>query len=197
MMVVPIDTPGVTMVRNLPVFGDNDREGHAEILFEDVEVPRSALLGGEGDGFAISQARLGPDRIHHCMRSIRMAERALEGTALGKGDIQDWIAESRIEIEMIRLLTLKTAWLMETVGNQEARTEIVAIKVAAPRMALKVIDRAIQVHGAAGLTEDFPLAAYYAYQRVLRVADGPDEVHLRSIARAEARRDLTRQPWQS
>jgi hypothetical protein len=130
MMVVPIDTPGVTMVRNLPVFGDNDREGYAEILFEDVEVPRSALLGGEGDGFAISQARLGPDRIHHCMRSIRMAERALEGTALGKGDIQDWIAESRIE--MIRLLTLKTAWLMETVGNQEARTEIAAIKVAAP-----------------------------------------------------------------
>jgi acyl-CoA dehydrogenase len=191
-MVVPIDTPGVTMVRNLPVFGDNDREGHAEILFEDVEVPRSALLGGEGDGFAISQARLGPDRIHHCMRSIRMAERALEGTALGKGDIQDWIAESRIEIEMIRLLTLKTAWLMETVGNQEARTEIVAIKVAAPRMALKVIDRAIQVHGAAGLTEDFPLAAYYAYQRVLRIADGPDEVHLRSIARAEIRQDRER-----
>ena len=210
MMVVPIDTPGVTLVRNLPVFGYNDREGHAEILFEDVEVPRSALLGGEGDGFAISQARLGPGRIHHCMRSIGMAERALElmvrraaervtfGEPLSaRANIQDWIAEARIEIEMIRLLTLKTAWLMDTVGNQEARTEIAAIKVAAPRIALKVIDRAIQVHGAAGLTEDFPLAAYYAYQRVLRIADGPDEVHLRSIARAEIRRDRMRQPRQS
>jgi len=210
MMVVPIDTPGVTMVRNLPVFGYNDRKGHAEILFEDVEVPRSALLGGEGDGFAISQARLGPGRIHHCMRSIGMAERALElmvrraaervtfGEPLSaRANIQDWIAEARIEIEMIRLLTLKTAWLMDTVGNQEARTEIAAIKAAAPRIALKVIDRAIQVHGAAGLTEDFPLAAYYAYQRVLRIADGPDEVHPRSIARAETCRDLTRQPWQT
>jgi acyl-CoA dehydrogenase len=205
MMVVPIDTPGVTVVRNLPIFGYSDREGHAEILFEDVEVPQSALLGGEGDGFAISQARLGPGRIHHCMRSIGMAERSLElmirradnrvtfGEPLSsRANIQDWIAESRIEIEMIRLLTLKTAWLMDTVGNKQARTEIAAIKVAAPRIALKVIDRAIQVHGAAGLTEDFPLAAYYAYQRVLRIADGPDEVHLRSIARAEIRQDRER-----
>jgi len=174
------------------------------------EVPRSVLLGGEGDGFAISQARLGPGRIHHCMRSIGMAERALElmvrraaervtfGERLSaRANIQDWIAEARIEIEMIRLLTLKTAWLMDTVGNQEARTEIAAIKVAAPRIALKVIDRAIQVHGAAGLTEDLPLAAYYAYQWVLRIADGPDEVHLRSVARAEIRRDRMRQPQQS
>ena len=205
MMVVPIDTPGVTIVRNLPIFGYSDREGHAEIVFQDVEVPQSALLGGEGDGFAISQARLGPGRIHHCMRSIGMAERALElmirradsrvtfGEPISaRANIQDWIAESRIDIEMIRLLTLKTAWLMDTVGNKQARTEIAAIKVAAPRIALKVIDRAIQVHGAAGLTEDFPLAAYYAYQRVLRIADGPDEVHLRSIARAEIRHDRER-----
>jgi acyl-CoA dehydrogenase len=159
---------------------------------------------------SVDVAIQGPGRIHHCMRSIGMAERALElmvrraaervtfGEPLSaRANIQDWIAEARIEIEMIRLLTLKTAWLMDTVGNQEARTEIAAIKVAAPRIALKVIDRAIQVHGAAGLTEDFPLAAYYAYQRVLRIADGPDEVHLRSIARAEIRRDRMRQPQQS
>jgi acyl-CoA dehydrogenase len=201
MMVVPIDTPGVTIVRGLPVLGYFDREGHAEIVFDDVRVPRTALLAGEGDGFAISQARLGPGRIHHCMRAIGMAERALDlmiGRAqsrvtfgepvANRANIQDWIAEARIEIEMIRLLTLKAAWLMDTVGNQKARLEISAIKVAAPKVALKIIDRAIQVHGAAGLTEDFPLASFFAYARTLRLADGPDEVHKRTIAQVELRR---------
>ncbi|MEV1294105.1 acyl-CoA dehydrogenase family protein [Pseudonocardia sp. NPDC049635] len=201
MMVVPLDTPGITVVRALPVFGYLDREGHAEILFEDVRVPRSALLAGEGDGFAIGQARLGPGRIHHCMRSIGAAERALDlmidrarervtfGRPLAeRSNIQDWIAEARIDIEMARLLTLKAAWLMDTVGNREARTEIAAIKVAAPAVALRVIDRAIQVHGGAGVTGDFPLAAFYAHQRTLRLADGPDEVHKRTIARMELRR---------
>ncbi|BBG02558.1 MULTISPECIES: acyl-CoA dehydrogenase family protein [Pseudonocardia] len=201
MMVVPLDTPGVTVVRALPVFGYLDREGHAEILFEGVRVPRSALLAGEGDGFVISQARLGPGRIHHCMRSIGAAERALDlliaraqqrvtfGSPVAeRSNVQDWIAEARIDIEMTRLLTLKAAWLMDTVGNREARTEIAAIKVAAPAVALRVIDRAIQVHGGAGVTEDFPLAAFYAHQRTLRLADGPDEVHKRTIARMELRR---------
>ena len=201
MLVVPIDTPGVTIVRGLPVFGYQDREGHAEVLFEDVRVPVSALLAGEGEGFAISQARLGPGRIHHCMRSIGMAERALElmckraqeRVAFGKpvsenANIQDWIAESRIELEIIRLLTLKTAWLMDTVGNRHARVEIAAIKVAAPQVALKVIDRAIQVHGGGGVSDDFPLASMYAHQRTLRLADGPDEVHKRTIAQRELRR---------
>ncbi|WP_293782061.1 acyl-CoA dehydrogenase family protein [uncultured Aeromicrobium sp.] len=198
MMVVPIDTPGVTVVRGLPVFGYLDREGHAEILFENVRVPKTALLAGEGDGFMISQARLGPGRIHHCMRSIGMAERALDlmieraqtRTTFGqpvvmRSNIQDWIAEARIEIEMNRLLVFKAAWLMDTVGNQKARTEIAAIKVAAPNMALKIIDRAIQVHGGGGVTDDFPLASFYAHQRTLRIADGPDEVHKRTIARME------------
>ncbi len=198
MMVVPIDTPGVTVVRGLPVFGYLDREGHAEILFEDVRVPKTALLAGEGDGFMISQARLGPGRIHHAMRAIGMAERALDlmisraqsRTTFGqpvamRSNVQDWIAESRIEIEMVRLLVFKTAWLMDTVGNQKARTEIAAIKVAAPQVALKVIDRAIQVHGGGGVTDDFPLASFYAHQRTLRIADGPDEVHKRTIARVE------------
>ncbi|MEU6699681.1 acyl-CoA dehydrogenase family protein [Pseudonocardia sp. NPDC046786] len=201
MMVVPLDTPGITVVRGLPVFGYLDREGHAEILFEDVRVPRTALLAGEGDGFMISQARLGPGRIHHCMRSIGAAERALDlmiararervtfGSPVAeRSNIQDWIAEARIDIEMTRLLTLKAAWLMDTVGNREARTEIAAIKVAAPAVALRVIDRAIQVHGGAGVTEDFPLAGFYAHQRTLRLADGPDEVHKRTIARMELRR---------
>ncbi|MBD1269258.1 acyl-CoA dehydrogenase family protein [Aeromicrobium tamlense] len=201
MMVVPIDTPGVTVVRGLPVFGYMDREGHAEILFEDVRVPKTALLAGEGDGFMISQARLGPGRIHHCMRSIGMAERALDlmiaraqsRTTFGepvanRSNVQDWIAEARIEIEMIRLLVFKTAYLMDTVGNQKARTEIAAIKVAAPEIALKIIDRAIQVHGGGGVTDDFPLASFYAHQRTLRIADGPDEVHKRTIARVELRR---------
>jgi acyl-CoA dehydrogenase len=198
MLVVPLDTPGVRLVRNLPVFGYHDREGHAEILFEDVRVPTAALLAGEGDGFLIGQARLGPGRIHHCMRSIGAAERALElmcrraqqrvtfGEPIAsRANIQDWVAESRIELEMVRLLTLKTAWLMDTVGNRHARTEIAAIKVAAPAVALRVIDRAIQVHGGGGVSDDFPLAEMYAHQRALRLADGPDEVHKRTIARVE------------
>ncbi|MFC7304545.1 acyl-CoA dehydrogenase family protein [Streptomyces monticola] len=201
MMVVPLDTPGVTVVRGLPVFGYQDREGHAEVLFENVRVPRTALLAGEGDGFMISQARLGPGRIHHCMRSIGMAERALDlmidraqaRTTFGapvaeRANIQDWIAEARIEIDMARLLTLKAAHLMDTVGNKEARTEIAAIKVAAPQVALKVVDRAIQVHGGGGVSDDFPLASMYAHLRTLRLADGPDEVHKRTIARRELHR---------
>jgi acyl-CoA dehydrogenase len=201
MMVVPIDTPGVTVLRNLPVFGYRDREGHAEVLFENVRVPATALLAGEGEGFMISQARLGPGRIHHCMRSIGIAERALDlmidraqgRTTFGqpvanRSNIQDWIAEARIEIDMARLLTLKAAHLMDTVGNQHARTEIAAIKIAAPQVALKVIDRAIQVHGGGGVSDDFPLAWMYAHQRTLRLADGPDEVHKRTLARMELRR---------
>ena len=198
MMVVPIDAPGVTVMRGLPVFGYQDREGHAEIDFADVRVPAKDVLKGEGEGFAISQARLGPGRIHHCMRAIGMAERALEllcqravsRVTFGKpiaanANIQDGIAEARIDIEMIRLLTLKAAYLMDTVGNKEARTEIAAIKVAAPNIALKIVDRAIQVYGAAGVTDDFPLAMAYAHLRTLRLADGPDEVHKRAIARQE------------
>ena len=201
MLVVPKDTPGITVVRGLPVFGYLDREGHAEIIFDDVRVPKTALLSGEGDGFAISQARLGPGRIHHCMRSIGMAERALDllidraqervtfGQPLAdRANIQDWIAEARVEIEATRLLVLKAAWMMDTAGNKEAATEIAAIKVKAPNMALKIIDRAIQVHGGGGVTDDFPLASFYAHQRTLRLADGPDEVHKRSIARRELRR---------
>lgn len=201
MMVVPMDTPGVKVVRNLPVFGYADREGHAEVVFEDVRVPTSALLAGEGDGFMISQARLGPGRIHHCMRAIGAAERALDlmidratsRVAFGRpvadfANVQDWIAESRIEIEMARLLTLKAAHLMDTVGNKQARIEIAAIKVAAPQVALKVIDRAIQVHGGGGVSKDFPLASMYAHMRTLRLADGPDEVHKMTIARQELRR---------
>ncbi|MBC9957795.1 acyl-CoA dehydrogenase family protein [Yimella sp. cx-51] len=201
MFVVDASTPGITVLRNLPVFGYDDREGHAEILFEDVRVPASDLLKGEGEGFAISQARLGPGRIHHCMRTIGMAERALEllckralaRVTFGKpvadnANIQDWIAEARIEIEMLRLLCLKAAYLMDTVGNKQAQTEIAAIKVAAPTIALQIIDRAIQVHGGAGVTDDFPLARAYAGIRTLRLADGPDEVHKRSIARRELRK---------
>jgi len=201
MLVVPIDTPGVTVVRGLPVFGYWDREGHAEVTFTDVRVPRSALLAGEGDGFAISQARLGPGRIHHCMRTIGMAERALDllcqralsRVAFGRpiadnANIQDWIAEARIDLEMIRLLTMKTAWLMDTVGNRHARVEIAAIKVAAPEVALRIVDRAIQVHGGGGVSDDFPLASMYAHLRTLRLADGPDEVHKRTIAQRELRR---------
>ncbi len=197
-ILVPVDTPGVTIVRDLPVFGYNDQDGHGEVDFADVRVPAANLIAGEGDGFMIAQARLGPGRIHHCMRAIGAAERALEpmcrravsrvtfGQPLAmRGNVQDWIAESRIEIEMARLLTLKAAWMMDTVGNRHARTEIAAIKVAAPNVALKVIDRAIQVHGGAGVTEDFGLAAAYAHLRTLRLADGPDEVHKLSIARRE------------
>jgi acyl-CoA dehydrogenase len=198
MVLVPLDTPGVQIVRGLPVFGYQDQEGHAEILFEDVRVPASNLIAGEGEGFMIAQARLGPGRIHHCMRCIGAAERALEAmcrravsrTTFGqpiaaRANVQDWIAESRVEIEMARLLTLKAAWLMDTVGNRHARTEIAAIKVAAPSIALKVIDRAIQVHGGGGVSDDFTLAWAYAHLRTLRLADGPDEVHKLSIARRE------------
>jgi acyl-CoA dehydrogenase len=201
MILVEPDTPGVNMIRNLPVFGYVDQESHAEIVFEDVRVPASNLVGNEGDGFLIAQARLGPGRIHHCMRTIGAAERALElmcqraasrvtfGQPLAeRANIQDWIAESRIEINMARLLTLNAAWLMDTVGNKHARSEIAAIKVAAPNVALKVIDRAIQVHGGGGVSNDFPLATMYAHLRTLRLADGPDEVHKRSIARQELRK---------
>ncbi|MEZ5212559.1 acyl-CoA dehydrogenase family protein [Gordonia sp. PP30] len=200
MMVVPADAPGLTIVRNLPVFGYVDRESHGELVFENVRVPAGDVLKGEGEGFAIAQARLGPGRIHHCMRTIGMAERALElmcaraagrvtfGALLAdRANIQDWIAEARIEIEMVRLLTLKAAYMMDTVGNKAAATEIAAIKVAAPNVALKIIDRAIQVHGGAGVTDDFPLAMAYAHIRTLRLADGPDEVHKRAIARRELR----------
>ncbi|EPQ44783.1 Acyl-CoA dehydrogenase, short-chain specific [Mycobacterium sp. 012931] len=201
MMVVPIDAPGLTVQRNLPVFGYQDREGHAEIDFVDVRVPVKDVLKGEGEGFAISQARLGPGRIHHCMRAIGMAERALElmckraqsRVTFGKpisenANVRDWIAEARIEIEMIRLLTLKAAYLMDTVGNKHARTEIAAIKVAAPNIALKIVDRAIQVHGGGGVTDDFPLAMAWAHLRTLRLADGPDEVHKRAIVTQELRK---------
>lgn len=198
MMVVPMDAPGVTVLRGLPVFGYQDREGHAEVLFENVRVPGKDVLAGPGAGFMIGQARLGPGRIHHCMRAIGMAERALElmcerassRVAFGKpiaaqANIQDWIAEARIEIEMARLLTLKAAWMMDEFSNKEARVEIAAIKVAAPAMALKIVDRAIQVHGGGGVSDDFPLASMYAHLRTLRLADGPDEVHKRTIARTE------------
>ena len=200
MMVVPTDAPGLTIVRNLPVFGYVDREGHGELIFDNVRVPAADVLKGEGEGFAISQARLGPGRIHHCMRTIGVAERALEAmcarasqrVTFGKpiaerANIQDWIAEARIDIEMVRLLTLKAAYMMDTVGNKAAATEIAAIKVAAPNIALKIIDRAIQVHGGGGVTDDFPLAMAYAHIRTLRLADGPDEVHKRAIARLELR----------
>jgi acyl-CoA dehydrogenase len=197
-ILVPLDTPGVTVVRNLPVFGYIDQDGHGEIDFKDVRVPVENVISREGDGFMIAQARLGPGRIHHCMRAIGAAERALDAmckravsrVTFGKpiatrGNILDWIAESRIEIEMTRLLTLKAAWMMDTVGNRHARTEIAAIKVAAPNMALKVLDRAIQVHGGGGVSDDFGLASAYAHLRTLRLADGPDEVHKLSIARRE------------
>jgi acyl-CoA dehydrogenase len=201
MLVVPLDTPGVTVLRGLPVFGYQDREGHGEVDFTDVRVPTDALLAEEGDGFMIGQARLGPGRIHHCMRTIGSAERALElmckrassrvtfGQPVSeRANIQDWIAEARVDIEMLRLLAMKTAWLMDTVGNRHARTEIAAIKVAAPSIALKIIDRAIQVHGGGGVSDDFPLAMMWAHQRALRLADGPDEVHKRTLAIQELRR---------
>jgi acyl-CoA dehydrogenase len=202
MVLVPLETPGVKILRTLPVFGyDIGHGGHCEVLFDDVHVPASNMLGDEGSGFLIAQSRLGPGRIHHCMRALGMAERAFdlmcrrahERSPFGKslaqqGVVRNWIAESRIEIEQARLLVLKTAWLMDTAGNQAARIEVSAIKVAAPNVALKVIDRAIQVHGGAGVSDDFPLAAMYAGARTLRIADGPDEVHKLSIARRELRR---------
>ena len=206
MILVPRDTPGVTVARGITVFGYDDAThgGHAEVRFTDARVPASNLIAGEGDGFAIAQARLGPGRIHHCMRMIGAAERALElmcrralaRTAFGKplaeqGVVQEWIAESRIRIESARLLVLKTAWLMDTVGNKGAHTEIQAIKVATPAMAQWVIDKAIQAHGAAGVSQDTPLAHLWAASRTLRFADGPDEVHRRSLAHRELRRYRT------
>ncbi|HHT32282.1 MULTISPECIES: acyl-CoA dehydrogenase family protein [Corynebacterium] len=201
MLVVPADAPGVTVLRDLPVFGFHDREGHAEVLFDDVVVPDFDVLKGEGEGFRIAQDRLGPGRIHHCMRAIGMAERALEmmcrramerstfGTLLADRDnVRDRIAQARIDIEMARLLTLKAAWLMDEAGNKAARQEIAAIKVAAPATALRVVDQAIQLFGGEGVTDDVPLAQFWAGLRALRLADGPDEVHLMTIARGELRR---------
>src|SRR5690606_15746788 len=203
MILVPRDTPGVEVVRGMEVFGYDDRDhgGHAELVFTDVRVPAENLIGNEGDGFAIAQARLGPGRIHHCMRSIGVAERAIElmcaraeeRVAFGKpladqGVIRDWIAEARVRVEQLRLLVLKTAWLMDTVGNKGAHTEIQAIKIATPATVQWILDKAIQVHGAGGLSQDFPLARAYASIRTLRFADGPDETHKNALARAELRR---------
>lgn len=199
MILVPLNTPGVKIERMLPVFGyDHAPHGHAEIHYDNVRVPASNMLLGEGKGFAIAQGRLGPGRIHHCMRLIGAAERALEELCKRiqirstfnkllsqQGVIQEWVAESRIEIEQARLLTLKAAYMMDTVGNKKARKEIAMIKVMAPAMALKVIDRAIQAFGAAGVSEDTPLAALWANARTLRLADGPDEVHKAQLARIE------------
>lgn len=198
MILVPMDTPGVEVVRNLEVFGYVDQHGHAEVRFTDVRVPSSNLLGKEGEGFALAQARLGPGRIHHCMRAIGMAERALHlmirrsigRTTFGKelarqGVIQQWIAEARISIEQSRLLVLKTAWIIDNQGAKAARKEIAAIKVAVPRMAQEIIDRAIQIFGGAGISQDTPLASMFAAVRALRIVDGPDEVHLRDLARLE------------
>jgi acyl-CoA dehydrogenase len=199
-ILVPRDTPGLEIKRGMRVFGYDDAAsgGHAELTFRDARVPASNLIAGEGDGFAIAQARLGPGRIHHCMRLVGLAERALElmcrravsRVAFGKpladqGVIRDWIAQSRVRIEQLRLLILKTAWLMDTVGNQGAHTEVQAIKVATPATVEWILDKAIQVHGAAGLSQDFPLARWYASTRTLRFADGPDEVHKNSLARRE------------
>jgi acyl-CoA dehydrogenase len=206
MVLVPRDTPGVTVRRGMTVFGytDGTHGGHAEIDFTDVRVPAENLIGAEGTGFAIAQARLGPGRIHHCMRLIGMAERALEllcrraneriafGRPLAEqGVVREWIAESRVRIEQARLLVLKTAWLMDTVGNKGAHTEIQAIKIATPAMAEWVIDKAIQGYGGAGVSQDTPLAALWAQTRTLRLADGPDEVHRSSLAKRELRRWTT------
>jgi acyl-CoA dehydrogenase len=207
MILVPRDTFGVTVLRGMEVFGYDDRDhgGHAEITFTDVRVPAENLIGREGDGFAIAQARLGPGRIHHCMRSIGVAERAIEamcaraearvafGTPLAEqGVIRDWIAEARVRVEQLRLLVFKAAWLMDTRGNRAAHSEIQAIKIATPVTVEWILDKAIQVHGAGGVSQDFPLAAAFAGIRTLRLADGPDEVHKNALARTELKRQRAR-----
>ncbi|MGZ5389934.1 MAG: acyl-CoA dehydrogenase family protein [Aeromicrobium sp.] len=204
-ILVERDTPGLEIKRGMQVFGYDDRDhgGHAELTFTDVRVPAANLVGGEGEGFAIAQARLGPGRIHHCMRSIGIAERAIElmckraseRVAFGKplaeqGVIRDWIAESRVRVEQLRLLVLKTAWLMDTVGNRGAHTEIQAIKIATPATVEWILDKAIQTHGAGGLSQDFPLAEWFAGIRTLRFADGPDEVHKNALARNELKKQI-------
>jgi acyl-CoA dehydrogenase len=204
---VPLNTPGVTLERSTTVYGydDGPHGGHAVIHYDKVRVPRENLLGPQGGGFMMAQARLGPGRIHHCMRSLGMAERAVElmcvraasrstfGQPIAShGVVQEWIAESRLALEQARLLVMKTAWLIDTVGVRGARTEIAAIKVAAPRAASYVLDRAVQVFGAAGVSSDTPLAESWAQLRTLHLADGPDEVHLRSVAREELRRHAPR-----
>lgn len=205
MVLVPRDTPGVEVRRAMQVYGyeDHSHGGHAEVVFHGARVPVENLVGEEGGGFAIAQARLGPGRIHHCMRLIGMAERAIElmcrravaRTAFGKpiaqqGVVQEWIADARVAVEQLRLLVLKTAWLMDTVGNRGAHTEIQAIKIATPRTVLDILDKAVQVHGAGGVSQDFPLAELWAAARTLRIADGPDEVHQRSLARRELKKYL-------
>ncbi|MER7046264.1 acyl-CoA dehydrogenase family protein [Streptomyces jumonjinensis] len=203
MVLVPRDTPGLEVRRAMQVYGyeDHAHGGHAEVVFDGVRVPAANLIGEEGGGFAIAQARLGPGRIHHCMRLIGMAERAIElmcrravdRTAFGKpiaeqGVVRNWIADARVTVEQLRLLVLKTAWLMDTVGNRGAHTEIQAIKIATPRAVVEILDRAVQVHGAGGVSQDFELAELWAAARTLRLADGPDEVHQRSLARRELSR---------
>ncbi|WP_399093271.1 acyl-CoA dehydrogenase family protein [Streptomyces sp. BBFR2] len=205
MILVPRSAPGLTVKRAMQVYGyeDHYHGGHAEVLFENVRVPAANLIGEEGGGFAIAQARLGPGRIHHCMRLIGMAERAIElmcrravsREAFGKplaqqGVVQEWIADARVAVEQLRLLVLKTAWLMDTVGNKGAHTEIQAIKIATPRTVVDILDKAVQLHGAGGVSQDFPLAELWAAARTLRLADGPDEVHQRSLARRELKRYL-------
>jgi len=201
LVLVPLDTPGVILVRDLTVFGYHDHQGHCEMRFEDARVPAANLLGPAGAGFVIAQSRLGPGRVHHCMRAIGMSERALElmarralsriafgATLAAQGVVRRDIAESRITIEQLRLLVHKTAWLLDTVGHKGARIEVAAIKAVVPRAAAEIIDRAIQVHGGLGLSGDVPLAQLYAASRALRIADGPDDVHLESVARRELAR---------